>query len=163
VPCLRPVNDQTSTLSVKGDSLQQYAERMLSIESVARRIEAEEQIKALMASEGYVDPAEVQAKVESAAEERRKAHEIISAQALQTAQAIHSGALDEVYISPLGAVKSRPIRRAQTEAAEAREHASRLEARKQRERDQARAEETAEAARQSGPGIGSMRGKRVNS
>jgi HK97 family phage prohead protease len=158
-PCLKGVNPATETISVKG-SLQERADRLASGAAIHERVMAEERIKQICAEEGITDPVVEQAKAHDAAEERRQQHEIASAKQLQTALAMQAGHLDEVKIGPNGNVIAGPIRRAQIDAEETREKATRQAEREQRERDQARAEASAEATRKAGPGVGGLRGKR---
>ena len=161
--CIKGINPATRVLSVKGDALAEKAARLVSVDSIVERIEAEEAIRAICTEEGISDPAEEQAKAETAAEERRKANALAMSRQLQTAQAIHAGVLDEVRIGPRGNVISGPIRAAQQAKAEAREKATLAEAREQRDRDRAKAEATAAAARANGPSVGNLRGRKVTS
>lgn len=163
-PCLRGVNPATETLSVKSSSGREDTRRdPRSGAAIWERVAAEEQIKALCASEGIVDPVEAQAKAERAEAARREQGLLLMAGQRKTALAMQHGLLDEVKIGPNCNIISGPIRRAQIDAEESREKATRKAERDQRDRDRSKSEATAEAARQSGPGIGGLRGKRVSS
>ena len=162
-PCLRGVNPETQTISVKGLTYDLRTGRAVSIGTVEARKAAEAAVKAIAAEEGIEFEEEREARERTKAEERRRQHELLQASQLQTVQAIHAGALDEVRVGPNGRLLNGPIRAADAAKAEAREKARRQAEREQRERDLAKAIEADRQARASGPGVGGHRVARVSS